>query len=459
MKGNWNMKMKKTEIIGQAYRELKDLVRRYANKTYPVLFVGETGSGKEVFANLYMASSNREQKRMGTINCAGYSEELLRSEVFGHVMGAFTGSVRNRAGLLRACDNGILFLDELGDASSEFQAVLLRVSEGHPFYPVGSDVEVEVNTLIIAATNRPHKVREDLRQRFHILPVPPLQKFDIPELAKHFLGKPLKKKVIEELMARDYPGNVRELKKVCEQFLAEKGEIIFDKRGSGLLSKGDYFDYDRYRREYLTWSKYIQPLIDRYHLGFRYEYFIPDALSASVISRVNKLIVTFQNDPTYYEYTKRNPLGTPEEWAPGLLDIIRYLNDGLEVASFDYNGNVVDPPGNSGKIELLPIFRTKMTQLIQMCGLPHLLKEIVQQFDHRSFTQDERPNLLPLLDLKYDEARKGFESHYFVYHIGKNSNRTEAAKVMGLNPNTLKTKLQRLRKNAMNFESKRTRSY
>ena len=156
------MKDEETKIVGAAYKQLIPLVKKYAQNEEPILLVGETGSGKEVFAKLYMNSSNRQGTKM-TRNCAAYSDELLRSEIFGHVKGAFTGAIEKRKGLLRACQDGIVFLDELGEASPGFQAAILRVSEGNSFSPVGSDEELTVNTLIIAATNNPTKVREELK--------------------------------------------------------------------------------------------------------------------------------------------------------------------------------------------------------------------------------------------------------------------------------------------------------
>jgi len=174
------VKKGKEEIIGRAYEDLKILVRKYAKHDIPVLFTGEMGSGKEKFAKLYMTLSTRKGKKM-TTSCAGLPNDMLWSEVFGHVKGAFTGAIQPRKGRLQSCDGGILFLDELGDASAEFQAAILRVAEGNSFSHLGSDEEeISVDTLVIAATNKPGNIREDLKQRFVILPVPPLQKFDIP---------------------------------------------------------------------------------------------------------------------------------------------------------------------------------------------------------------------------------------------------------------------------------------
>jgi len=200
----------------------------------------------------------------------------LESDFFGYEKGAFTGAIKDQDGMIRACREGILCLDELGDASEHLQAAILRVSEGGSFKPLGSDKEVnaeDYDTLIIAATNKPDKIREEINYRFHILPVPPLQEFDIPELAMHFLGKPLNEGVLKELMARDYPGNVRELKKCCERLRLERGDGIFSEKSAASIFAATTFDYKRYRKELQTWNKYLQPIIDKYDLDFlKYKY-------------------------------------------------------------------------------------------------------------------------------------------------------------------------------------------
>jgi MoxR-like ATPase len=277
--GDRQMTKSKKEIIGNAYLELKKIVKQYATNDMPVLFCGESGTGKELFAKLFMASNKRTGQKM-TVNCAAYSEDLLRSEIFGHIKGSYTDAKQPRDGKLKKCNNGILFLDELGDASQEFQAAILRVAEGYSFSPVGSDDEIEnVDTLIIAATLKPDKIREDLKARFHLLPVPPLQKTDIPIIAKTFLGgRTLKKEILNDLLNREYPSNVRSLKKYCERLHVEKGDSIFSANEIEYTPhKSIGFDYERYRRELETWQKNIQPLIDEFkRKTFSYKYMVWD---------------------------------------------------------------------------------------------------------------------------------------------------------------------------------------
>lgn len=189
---------KSEEIIGQAYKEPKRLTEQFAKSDYSVLFVGETGSGKERFAQRYMKKNPRHGEKR-SINCAAFTDELLGSEVFGHVKGAFTGAVKSRDGLLTACKDGVLFLDELGAASSAFQTTLLRVREDQKYSPVGADSEKESDVRLIAATNDLSGIREDLKQAFNIIVIPPLQAFDIPLLAEHFLERPLTENALNEL--------------------------------------------------------------------------------------------------------------------------------------------------------------------------------------------------------------------------------------------------------------------
>jgi len=119
--------MEKPQIIGYAYKGLKQIVEKYAQAKSPVLFVGERGAGKELFASYYIKCSECSKEKVSKVNCTAFPRELLSSEIFGHVEGAFTGATHDKPGFIAVCDGGILFLDELGAASREFQTLILRV--------------------------------------------------------------------------------------------------------------------------------------------------------------------------------------------------------------------------------------------------------------------------------------------------------------------------------------------
>jgi DNA-binding NtrC family response regulator len=435
------------EIVGSAYKNLKTLVGKYAKDNIPVLFTGEMGSGKERFADLYMASSPRKGKKMKTC-CAGLPLDMLWSEVFGHIKGAFTDAIQNRKGRLQSCDNGILFLDELGDAPAEFQAAILRVAEGNSFSHLGSDEEeISVDTLVIAATNRPGNIREDLKQRFVILPVPPLQKRDIRTLARYFLKKPLKKTVWDDMMKKEYPGNVRELEKYCETLLAEQGEAIFTDHDS-YSPEHPPFDYHRYRREIEVWERYIQPLVEKYKLGFKYKYFpltSPDhGLGVDAIVFGNIPIPVgwtkveaeqhdkeMLNQVTEHEI-KRNPF-----FVPGMIKLIDFLNDG--------NENVPD-----SQVHLLPWFVKNLRSLFESESLPYLLATI-QRFETReSVISKAYPELSHLLHLPLSKAMSRFELSYLEFYKKQFKSQQDAARYVGLKPNTFRSKLNRLRRELSN---------
>ena len=240
---------KSPKIIGNAYKQLKDSVKRAAKSDIPILLIGERGSGKEVFAQYYMIQSNRIGEKMA-VDCAAFPDTLLRSEIFGHEKGAFTDAIRKRDGKLIHCNGGVLCLDELGDATEAFQAAILRIVEKNSFSKVGSDKEeTDKDTLVIAATNKPQKLRAEIKDRFNLFYVPPLQKGDIPALATYFLQKLAHKTdvfpredIIDDLMAREYPGNVRQLKRNCERLFIDRRGAVLGKRRSQPLSSAPILD-------------------------------------------------------------------------------------------------------------------------------------------------------------------------------------------------------------------------
>ncbi|MBE0427264.1 MAG: sigma-54-dependent Fis family transcriptional regulator [Nitrospirae bacterium] len=233
-------------IIGQSpkMQELFRLIPRIARSNSNVLIIGESGSGKELFANAMHNLSDRKNKNFVTINCAAFPEGLLESELFGHMKGAFTGAMYNKQGLFEIADGGSLFLDEIGEMPINLQVKLLRVLENGTFRRVGGTNDIKVDVRIISATNKDLKeeieagrFREDLYYRLNVVPIniPPLRdrKEDIPLLVDHFLkklsGTPRKftPGAVKILIEYQWKGNVRELENVIERvvLLTDKEEI------------------------------------------------------------------------------------------------------------------------------------------------------------------------------------------------------------------------------------------
>ncbi len=216
-------------------QQVLGLARRVARTDVSVLLTGETGVGKEVVARVVHASSRRAAGPFVAVNCAAIPRELIESELFGHVRGAFTGAVANREGWVRAAEGGTLFLDEIGELSPEVQARLLRVLETREVAPVGTERRQPVDFRLVAATHRDLRdpaggFRPDLLYRvaaFEIR-IPPLRErpADIPALAAHFLGalrgrfEEVPREVTPEaqaaLASHPWPGNVRELRNAIE---------------------------------------------------------------------------------------------------------------------------------------------------------------------------------------------------------------------------------------------------
>ncbi len=224
-----------------AMLEAIKIIRNVAETEATVLIRGESGTGKELVAQALHRESSRRDKPFLAINCAALTPSLLESELFGHVKGAFTGAVRNHAGLFQRADGGTLFLDEVAELPLELQAKLLRVLQEQSFIPVGGDSAITVDVRIIAATHRSlreevkiGRFREDLMYRLRVVPVflPPLRerRQDIKLLLWHnirrhnALGRRHVEQITPEAMRRllDYawPGNVRELKNVVEYAFA-----------------------------------------------------------------------------------------------------------------------------------------------------------------------------------------------------------------------------------------------
>jgi transcriptional regulator with GAF, ATPase, and Fis domain len=222
----------------KAVRRMLEMARKVAASPSAVLIRGESGTGKELLAEAIHAQSPRSNGPFVKVHCAALSQNLLESELFGHVRGAFTGADRDRTGRFQQADGGTLFLDEIGDIHWEVQTKLLRVLQEMTFERVGSSTPMTVDVRIVAATHqdlegliRAGKFREDLYYRLNVIPIrtPALRerKEDIFELAVHFLGyharkmdKPVTRlddSAIESLIAHDWPGNIRELENVIER--------------------------------------------------------------------------------------------------------------------------------------------------------------------------------------------------------------------------------------------------
>jgi two-component system nitrogen regulation response regulator NtrX len=234
------------DMVGEsdAIAALRDQIRRAAPTNGRVLIFGENGTGKELVARRIHALSQRAAESFVEINCAAIPDELIESELFGHVEGAFTGAVSDKRGKFELADRGTLFLDEIGDMSMRTQSKVLRALQEQTFQPVGSTEDHTVDVRVIAATNKDlqeeinqGRFREDLYYRINVVPfqVPPLRerRDDVPLLAEYFLReaaaeygvnpKHLTEEAIARLTAYHWPGNVRQLKNVCERLMIMVG--------------------------------------------------------------------------------------------------------------------------------------------------------------------------------------------------------------------------------------------
>jgi DNA-binding NtrC family response regulator len=275
------------DIIGNSSKMLKiyELIDNISKTDSNVLITGESGTGKELIARAIHSKSLREAENFVSINCGALPENLLESELFGHIKGSFTDAYRDKMGLFEQAEQGTIFLDEIAEMSQKMQVKLLRAIQERKIRRVGGDLEKEIDVRIISATNKDLEIsmkesefRADLFYRLNVIPinVPPLRerRDDIPLLMQHFLDKINKKfdkniegfeeRVIDLYMNYSWPGNVRELENFVERAVAlEKSniirkentptDIIYDVSGgkidredlTTLLYEGD-FDFYRY---------------------------------------------------------------------------------------------------------------------------------------------------------------------------------------------------------------------
>lgn len=232
-------------VVDPAMLRLHEFAVRVALGTLPVLLLGETGVGKEIFAETIHAHSPRAQKPLLRLNCGALSETLLESELFGHERGAFTGATQSKTGLLEAATGGSVFLDEIGELSPKLQVKLLRVMEDNAVLRVGATRPRDIDVRFIAATNRDLELeipagrfREDLYFRINgaCLRIPPLRErpSEIPHLARRFLGAAAGRARLDHtpglrpeaeawLVAHAWPGNARELRNAMERAVLLSG--------------------------------------------------------------------------------------------------------------------------------------------------------------------------------------------------------------------------------------------
>ena len=240
-------------IIGGSVsmKALRQQLALMAGTNGRVLIYGESGTGKELVAHAIHAQSPRVNEPFVEVNCAAIPEELIESELFGHIKGSFTGAVEDKTGKFQKADSGTLFLDEVGDMSLRTQAKVLRALEEQRFEPVGAAQSAHVDVRVVAATNKHLEeeiergnFREDLFYRLNVIPffVPPLRdrREDIPLLADHFLRefttaygrrpKELTAEAYRALTDHHWPGNVRELKNLIERIVILNPQVRVDAR-------------------------------------------------------------------------------------------------------------------------------------------------------------------------------------------------------------------------------------
>lgn len=240
---------KNYEMIGESkeINAIKDIIEKVAPTDARVLVTGANGTGKELVAHWIHEKSPRSLAPFIEVNCAAIPSELIESELFGHVKGAFTSAVKDRAGKFEAANKGTIFLDEIGDMSLSAQAKVLRALQENKIARVGSDKDIKVDVRVIAATNKDlakeikeNKFREDLYHRLAVIlvKVPALndRRDDIPLLINHFANKiadeqgiapkEFSKSAIKLLKSYDWTGNIRELRNVVERLIILGGQEV-----------------------------------------------------------------------------------------------------------------------------------------------------------------------------------------------------------------------------------------
>lgn len=240
-----------SDIVGhsQAVQHVFHLIKQVSASKSTILVTGESGTGKELIARAIHQNSQRKEKPFVAVSCGAIPENLLESELFGHIKGAFTDAIANKMGLFELADGGTLFLDEVGELPLLIQVKLLRVLQERQFKRVGGTKDISVDVRIIAATNRDldkmveeNLFRKDLFYRLNVIPIHSMplreRKEDIPLLVNHFLEKYNREigkhfthvtdDAITQFMAYDWPGNIRELENAIERAVALGTEPVID---------------------------------------------------------------------------------------------------------------------------------------------------------------------------------------------------------------------------------------
>lgn len=327
-------KYKFENIIGQSeqIRRVLDFIERVADSDSTILVSGESGTGKELIAKALHYNSPRANKPFIPINCGAIPGELLESELFGHVKGAFTGAMTSRVGRFELANNGTIFLDEIGDMPANLQVKLLRVLQERRFEPVGGTKTFECNVRVIAATNvnlekavAEGRFREDLYYRLNVIPItiPSLRErpSDIPLLLQHFIDtfnrdknrkiEGISPEAMDLLYHYAWPGNIRELENLVERIAILKG--------SGTVEISDLPERYRKRDGIASTSKQVEipetgmdfnSAVDAYENAL-----ILNALEKTGWNRNQAAILLKLNRTTLVEKIKKKGLQPPSEAA------------------------------------------------------------------------------------------------------------------------------------------------
>ena len=246
-------------IIGESrkMRDVFELIEKVAPTSATVLILGESGTGKELIARAIYNLSKRSEKKFVPVDCGAFSSELLKSELFGHIKGSFTGAITTKKGLLEIADGGTIFFDEIANLDMEIQGKILRVLQEREFVPLGGTESRKVNVRVVSATNRDlkkmvdeEKFREDLFYRIYVVPIhiPPLRerKEDIPSFVYYFLQKftpddeepySISPEALEKLIDYDWPGNVRQLENIIQRAIIVAEEKRIEPKHLPIASK------------------------------------------------------------------------------------------------------------------------------------------------------------------------------------------------------------------------------